>query len=121
MFQYAISSAAVVCQQTKLVIPNQRIERFCNLCETETCSYLTAPKFLQLKQKTVLLKLCVCVCVCVFDRMREKLSEYAAEGAPWPLAASILDPVRLSIVCEGPAQILEVCMLTTSRKLSYPS
>ena len=56
-----------------------------------------------------------------FDRMREKLSEYAAEGAPWPLAASILDPVRLSIVCEGPAQILEVCVLTTSRKLSYPS
>ena len=53
--------------------------------------------------------------------MREKLSEYAAEGAPWPLAASILDPVRLSIVCEGPAQILEVCVLTTSRKLSYPS
>ena len=27
------------------------------------------------------------------ERMREKLAEYAAEGADWPLAASILDPV----------------------------
>jgi hypothetical protein len=27
-------------------------------------------------------------------RMREKIAEYAAEGAEWPLAANILDPVR---------------------------
>ena len=40
--------------------------------------------------------------------MREKLSEYAAEGAAWPLTASILDPVRLSVICNGPRQILEV-------------
>ncbi len=40
-------------------------------------------------------------------RMREKLGEYALEGAPWPLCAQILDPVRASVVCSGPAQILE--------------
>ena len=36
--------------------------------------------------------------------MRDKLREYAAEGAEWPLAACILDPVRASVVCRGPAQ-----------------
>ncbi len=44
--------------------------------------------------------------------MREKLSEYAAEGAAWPLTASILDPVRLSVICDGPQQILEVVSMT---------
>jgi hypothetical protein len=39
--------------------------------------------------------------------MREKLAEYAAEGAPWPHSAAILDPVRLSIVCAGPSQIVQ--------------
>jgi hypothetical protein len=42
------------------------------------------------------------------ERMREKLSEYAAEGAAWPLAACILDPVRASVVCTCPAHVLEV-------------
>ena len=32
-------------------------------------------------------------------RMREKLSEYAADGAPWPLTGSVLDPVSTSISC----------------------
>jgi hypothetical protein len=41
-------------------------------------------------------------------RMREKLAEYAAEGAAWPLCANILDPVRASVVCVGPGQMLEV-------------
>ena len=41
-------------------------------------------------------------------RMREKLAEYAAEGAAWPLCANILDPVRASVVCAGPGQMLEV-------------
>jgi len=51
-------------------------------------------------------------------RMREKLNEYRSAaaaggsgsepGAAWPLAASILDPVRLSVVVDGPARILEV-------------
>jgi hypothetical protein len=41
-------------------------------------------------------------------RMREKLAEYAAEGAAWPLCANILDPVRASVVCSGPGQMLEV-------------
>jgi hypothetical protein len=40
--------------------------------------------------------------------MREKLSEYALEGADWPLTANIIDPVRLSVICNGPRQILEV-------------
>ncbi len=44
------------------------------------------------------------------DRMREKVFEYATEsnGGGWPLCANILDPVRSSVVCSGPAQILEV-------------
>jgi len=42
------------------------------------------------------------------SRMREKLSEYAAERAPWPHCAQILDPVRTTVVCEGPARMLEV-------------
>ena len=43
-------------------------------------------------------------------RMREKLREYAYPHprSLWPLCANILDPVRLSIVCEGPTDILEV-------------
>ncbi len=50
-------------------------------------------------------------------RMQEKLLEYSAEAATrtaggepcssWPQTARILDPIRSSIVCNGPAQILE--------------
>jgi hypothetical protein len=50
-------------------------------------------------------------------RMREKVLEYSAEAAAcvpgsqpgwvWPQAARIVDPIRTSIVCNGPAQILE--------------
>ncbi len=44
------------------------------------------------------------------ERMREKVLEYATEGCgdKWPLCANILDPVRASVVCNGPAQILQV-------------
>jgi hypothetical protein len=42
------------------------------------------------------------------ERAREKLGEYAAEGAAWPLVACILDPVRAAVVCEGPAHMVEV-------------
>ncbi len=44
------------------------------------------------------------------QRMREKLAKYAEPHpkAIWPLSANILDPVRVSLVCRGPAQILEV-------------
>jgi len=47
------------------------------------------------------------------SRMREKIREYSLEmqgghGSSWPLSANILDPIRASIVCEGPSQILEV-------------
>ncbi len=44
------------------------------------------------------------------DRMREKVLEYAQEGSGggWPLCANILDPVRASVVCRGPEQILQV-------------
>ncbi len=50
-------------------------------------------------------------------RMREKVLEYSAEastskgsspGSGYPHTAQIVDPVRSSIVCDGPAQILEV-------------
>ncbi len=36
--------------------------------------------------------------------------EYVSEDAAgtWPLCANILDPVRASVVCNGPAQILQV-------------
>jgi hypothetical protein len=43
-------------------------------------------------------------------RMREKLLEYAHAGdawADWPLTANILDPIRTTIVCNGPSQILQ--------------
>jgi hypothetical protein len=46
-------------------------------------------------------------------RMREKVREYASDaavaGRGWPLCANILDPVRASVVCSGPAvlQVLE--------------
>lgn len=44
------------------------------------------------------------------DRMREKLSRYVPPNprCEWPLTAYITDPVRLSIVCDGPTQILEM-------------
>ena len=43
-------------------------------------------------------------------RMREKLADYAPPHprGTWPLCANILDPVRLSIVCQGPEHILEI-------------
>ena len=44
-------------------------------------------------------------------RMRKKLLEYARAGDPWagwPLTANILDPVRASIVCKGPRQLMQV-------------
>lgn len=46
-------------------------------------------------------------------RMREKILEYAKESklgdnSDWPLCANILDPVRASIVCSGPSQILQI-------------
>jgi hypothetical protein len=44
----------------------------------------------------------------MIGRMREKLVEYREEGAQWPLTACILDPVRASVVCDGPAQMMEV-------------
>ena len=44
----------------------------------------------------------------LIGRMREKLLEYHEEGAEWPLTACILDPVRASIVCNGPAEMMEV-------------
>jgi hypothetical protein len=34
-------------------------------------------------------------------------------AAVWPLCANILDPVRLSLVVEGPARLLDVAMLFT--------
>lgn len=40
--------------------------------------------------------------------MREKLAEYASEGASWPHSAAILDPIRLTIVVSGPAHIVQV-------------
>ena len=41
-------------------------------------------------------------------QMRETLLVYLAEGAEWPLPACIFDPRRVSIVCSGPAEMLEV-------------
>ena len=50
--------------------------------------------------------------------MIEKCAEYAVEAevrangeseqSSWPFAARILDPVRVAVVCQGPAQMLEV-------------
>lgn len=41
------------------------------------------------------------------ERMREKLMEYAKRGDPMrPLTANILDPIRTTVVCDGPRQIL---------------
>ena len=41
-------------------------------------------------------------------RMLEKIKEYADKGAAWPLTGCILDPVRASVVCPGPAEMVEV-------------
>jgi len=41
-------------------------------------------------------------------RMLEKIKEYADTGAAWPLTGCILDPVRASVVCPGPADMVEV-------------
>jgi hypothetical protein len=44
-------------------------------------------------------------------RMREKILEYSQKGnvwSGWPLTANILDPIRTSVVCNGPSQILQV-------------
>ena len=44
------------------------------------------------------------------SRMREKLARYEPPypGSRWPLTAHILDPVRLSVVCSGPSDIMQV-------------
>ena len=43
------------------------------------------------------------------ERMRDKLTQYVPPypQSQWPLTAFIADPVRLSIVCSGPAHIME--------------
>ena len=43
-------------------------------------------------------------------RMREKLKKYCYPHpkAVWPLCANIVDPVRISIVCKGSSQIVQV-------------
>jgi hypothetical protein len=48
-----------------------------------------------------------CACVCV--RLTTITIRYAPPHprSRWPLAANILDPVRCSVVCQGPAQILQ--------------
>ena len=55
-------------------------------------------------------------------RMREKVKEYfgesAAGGGKWPLCANILDPVRASVVCNGPAEILEIFNWFTGRTVA---
>eukprot|EP00960_Hanusia_phi_P075192 768386-Hanusia_phi.AAC.3 len=44
------------------------------------------------------------------SRMAEKLREYRPphHKGIWPLTANILDPIRLSIVCSGTSQIVQV-------------
>jgi hypothetical protein len=42
------------------------------------------------------------------ERARDKLFEYAGDGAVWPLTACILDPLRAAVVCEGPEHMVEV-------------
>ena len=64
-------------------------------------------------------------------RMREKVLEYSAEvaamtakdnpGHGWPQAARIVDPVRSTIVCNGPAQILEVFQWFSAGSEGFPS
>ena len=58
------------------------------------------------------------------ERMREKLAEYAADPAAaraaWPLCANILDPVRASVVCDGPAEMLEAVRLRAAPWLHGP-
>ena len=43
-------------------------------------------------------------------RMREKIAKYTPPHprSRWPLTANILDPIRSSVVCKGPRQILQV-------------
>uniref|UniRef100_A0A7S0N6I7 Uncharacterized protein n=2 Tax=Cryptomonas curvata TaxID=233186 RepID=A0A7S0N6I7_9CRYP len=43
-------------------------------------------------------------------RMRTKLAEYSPPhpSSIWPLCANIMDPVRATIVCSSPAEILQV-------------
>jgi hypothetical protein len=41
-------------------------------------------------------------------RMLEKIKEYADKEVAWPLTGCILDPVRASVVCSGPAEMVEV-------------
>ena len=48
-------------------------------------------------------------------RMREKVAEYALNCDVWPYSANILDPVRASIVCDGPNEILETFAWFESR------
>ncbi len=40
-------------------------------------------------------------------RMKDKLHKYVGKSV-WPLAANILDPVRCTVVCCGPARMAEV-------------
>jgi len=44
------------------------------------------------------------------DRMQQKLLEYTTDRNPeWPITGHILDPVRASVVCKGPTQLLQIC------------
>eukprot|EP00277_Geminigera_cryophila_P018561 CAMPEP_0179450050 /NCGR_PEP_ID=MMETSP0799-20121207/33907_1 /TAXON_ID=46947 /ORGANISM="Geminigera cryophila, Strain CCMP2564" /LENGTH=589 /DNA_ID=CAMNT_0021243527 /DNA_START=146 /DNA_END=1916 /DNA_ORIENTATION=- len=43
------------------------------------------------------------------SRMQMKLLEYTSDRNPeWPITGHILDPVRASVVCKGPEQLLQI-------------
>jgi len=43
------------------------------------------------------------------SRMKQKLLEYTPDRNPeWPITGHILDPVRASVVCKGPQQLLQI-------------
>ena len=61
--------------------------------------------------KPIIVKFCPAP-IKTMARMREKLAEYAT--GVWPFCCYILDPVRCSIVCDNPTEIVDVVCQTLS-------
>ena len=66
-------------------------------CERVECRFQTHPAYIEMYFAPIK----------TIARMREKVAEYARANEKWPHSANILDPVRASIVCDSPSEILE--------------
>lgn len=95
--------------------PSGREETFCHESRSQTSMSVSGMRPVAfMRQGKVTHAELVCANVKRPDRMREKLARYEPPypGSQWPLTAHITDPVRLSVVCQGPSDVMQVSSIS---------